>query len=123
MSGSMDQSVDVTLGKDTQLPLKKEVSVDIPVPLGMEDIVKAVGRLRPFERVQQRTAEQAVSLAPRERAQQRTFLQVEDVPRCLGEDVEAVRFAMYEQVKQRTVEQVVHEVPARDRRGGESGPS
>ena len=32
----VDQSVDVTL------PLKEELSVDIPVPLGMEDIVKVV---------------------------------------------------------------------------------
>ena len=44
------------------LPLKEEQSEDFPVPLDMEDIVKVVGWLRPFERVLQRTAEQAVYL-------------------------------------------------------------
>ena len=48
----MDQSVDVTL------PLKEELSRVLP---GMEDFVKAVRRLPSFERVQQRTAEQAAS--------------------------------------------------------------
>ena len=62
----VDQSVDVTL------PLKEELSVDIPVHPGMEDIVKAVRRLRPLERVQHRTVEQAVSLSPRRRVQQQT---------------------------------------------------
>ena len=64
----------------------------LPVPQGMKDIVKAVGRLRSFVRVQQRTAEQ-----------------VDDVPPSPGEKVEAVRFTTCEQVKQLTAEQVVHE--------------
>ena len=54
------------------LPLKEGQSADIPVLPGMCDIVKTEGRLRPFERAQQRTAEQAVSLAPRGRVQQQT---------------------------------------------------
>ena len=123
----VDQSVDVTL------PLKEEQSVDILVSLGIEDVVEAVRRLPSFERVQQRTAEQAecnnrppckwwtcllpplsessvevARFSPRERGQQRTFDKVEDVP-FLGEDVEAIRFTTCEQVKHRTVGQVVHE--------------
>ena len=79
---------------------------------GTEDIAKAVGKLRPLERMQQRTAEQAVSLNPRgrERVQQRTF---EQVARCPGEDVEAVRFSTCEQVKHRTAGHVVHEPQSR----------
>ena len=67
----VDQSVDVTL------PLKEEQSLDILVSLGIEDVVEAVRRLPSFERVQQRTAEQAECnrpprFSPRERGQQRT---------------------------------------------------
>ena len=48
------------------------LSEDIPVPSGMEDIVKVAGRLRHFERVQQRIVEQAVCLDPCGRVQQQT---------------------------------------------------
>ena len=47
---------------------------------GMEAIVKVVGRPRPFERVQQRTAEQAVSLDPCGRVQQQTVEPTVDLP-------------------------------------------
>ena len=78
----VDQSVGVTL------PLKEEQSEDFPVPLDMEDIVKVVGWLRPFERVLQRTAEQAVYLDPCGRVQQQIFERTVDLtlrPECSDE--------------------------------------
>ena len=113
----VDQRLDVTL------PLKEELRVDIPVPPGTEDIVKAVRSLRRFKRVEQRTAERMVNLpplpgssvevarfSPRARVQQRAFKQVEDVSWCLGNDVEAIRFTTCEQVKQWTRQETVEAV-------------
>ena len=89
----VEQSMDVTL------PLKEELSVDIPVPRGMEDIVKVVGRLRPFERVQQRTAEWAVFLDPRGRVQQQTAERTMDLPLLPESSVEVARFSPRERVQ------------------------
>ena len=81
---------------------------------GMEDIVKAVTRLRPYERVQQRTVERRVDLPllpesavevarsiPCERVQQQGVLQPPE------ETVEAVRSIPCERVQQRAVERMV----------------
>ena len=112
------------------LPLKEEQSEDIPVLRGMEDIVKVVRRLRPFERVQHRTAEQcgrvqqqtfertvdlplrpesSVEVAgssPRERVQQLTAEQIEDVLQLPEEAVEAVTPVQHERVRRRVAERI-----------------
>ena len=104
----VDQSVDVTL------PHKEELSVDIPVLPGMEDIVQAVRRLRPFERVPLCTVERMVDLpllpesavevarfSPCERVQQQGVLQPPE------ETVKSVRSISCERVQQQVVECMV----------------
>ena len=84
--------------------------MDIPVHPGMEDIVKAVRRLRPFQRVQQRTAEHAVSLAPRGRVQQQTAEQVVHEPQSRQETVEVVQQHTAEQGVAQPEEETVEAV-------------
>ena len=54
--------------------------------------VTSAGRFRSFERVQQRTAEQAVSLAPRERVSQETAERQVELPLMPEATVEVARF-------------------------------
>ena len=74
----VDQSVDVTL------PLKELWTSRCPGHGGYRGVLGAANRFSPRKRVQQRTCEQ-----------------VEDVPWCPAEDVEAIRLTTCEQVKQR----------------------
>ena len=74
------------------LPQMKEgiakQSMDILVPLGMEDLVEVV--------------HEVVKLVPQERAQQRTAEQLDDAPQFPEKTVEVVRSVPRERVQQRT---------------------